>query len=193
MYDDSGLWPKWFVKKMAGKNWNRLNKYEQNIAYIDPWGMYKMGQAEGIVKKWGMHYYGKAWDRDNIQANAFRHAFLSAVATFMIGGARTKKFTDAHEAEAIMNPNFVAGSKMDLFNNARGREIGELYAQKWSAFRSVCMSYGGSRISSPQKIIDYFYYFGVKISLGGDHYANLALMAQTAAGQGNGKVLKWIS
>ena len=176
MVDDEGYWPKWLVRLFSSKaqkaQLDSLNLAEQKAAYKDPFGAKAMGKAQDLAYKWGKHYYGSIYNDDNIQANAFRHAMWNAAGVFLIGASRTKAFTDAHEWGTS-----GASTDMDYFNNAAGRKIGQLYLDE-----VITISFKK----------DSFTYYGVKIPLYGDHYANIALMVKTAANQGKGKVLKWI-
>jgi len=180
MVDDNGYWPEKLVKKLAGASWDKLNAEERRVACKDPLGARSMGTAQQLAYSWGKHYYGLIYNDDNIQANAFRHAFWNAAGVLLIGSSRTKKFTDAHEWGTSGE-----STNMDYFNNAAGRVIGELYKQNMN-------TYHWPAGSKTRNTTGFFYYYGVKISVTGDHYANLALMVKTAANQGNGKVLKWI-
>ncbi|ORX92093.1 hypothetical protein K493DRAFT_142377, partial [Basidiobolus meristosporus CBS 931.73] len=58
----------------------------------------------------------------NGKADAFRHCYWSALMTISIGESQAKEVGDAHE---VFGQNSAAASSMDLFNNARGREIGK--------------------------------------------------------------------
>ncbi|ORX92095.1 hypothetical protein K493DRAFT_226522, partial [Basidiobolus meristosporus CBS 931.73] len=67
-------------------------------------------------------HYGKG--------DAFRHCYWNALMTIRFGADQAQKVADSHEDNGN---NLSAESKMDLFNNAQGREIGNLYKTSKSA------------------------------------------------------------
>ena len=63
----------------------------------------------------------------NGKGDAFRHAFWNALSTVRIGESLTEQLTTAHEDRSAP-PGYPAAdyakeTQMDLYNNARGREI----------------------------------------------------------------------
>ena len=187
MIDEDGCWPEWLVRKIAGEErWGKLNEKEKKLACKDPFGANNMNKAWRLTDKWGVEMMGDAYWGDNNIGNAFRHAFWNAAGTFMMGASKTKKFTDAHEWG-----EYGQSTIMDSFNNKAGRSIATLYKKELKRYQKS-LPQGMSRVSGSGAYIDYFYYYNVKISLTGDHYANIALMVNTATNQGNGVVLRWI-
>ena len=153
-----------------------MNENERNLALNDPIAAYKMQKSRKLAISWGEKMMGEDFAGDDTKGNAFRHAFWSATAVQMMGEEKTKVFTDAHE----IDPE-TPSAKMDLFNNERGIEIGNLYMsqmEKGMAHRNLGMA-------------DYntFDYYGVTISVTGNHYENLALMVKTAV---DNNVLTWL-
>ena len=63
----------------------------------------------------------------NGQGDAFRHAVWSALSTVRIGGTLTSQLTTAHENRptptGYTEAQYNAEKQMDLYNNARGREL----------------------------------------------------------------------
>jgi len=176
-------WPPWlvdlFISKKDKKFINEeLNDEERALMYRDPFGAQKIKNARDIAFEKGMQIYGEElYDLDDIEANAFRHAYWNAIGTFDIGAKRTKAFTDAHEA-GYSGPS----TDMDFYNNDKGREIALMYMAEINK----------PSVGRPEDIPKSFLYYGVSIPLTGNHYENLALMVKTAADQGNGVVLMWL-
>jgi len=149
----------------------------------DPFGARVIGgRARDITFQWERVFFRRDFGRDGTRANAFRHAMWNAVGVWLIGRTRTQRLTDAHEW-CIIDRH----SRMDLRNNAAGRRIGQLYLDRHSRSWSFCDRRGWV-FTGP----NHFYYEGIRISLVGDHFSNMARMVHRATQRGNGRILTWL-
>ena len=63
-------------------------------------------------------------------ANAYKHAYWSALSTKLVGEKMSRLFLNAHEFGWIdENLNNMDAMRMDLNNNWRGREVAKNYPQ----------------------------------------------------------------
>lgn len=91
-----------------------------------PWNMLNCSRAKNAADK-AFANTNKAFPNQphhNNAADAFRHCNWSGLMTFTMGGVLAKTFGDMHE-DYPGNPE--KEKKMDLHNNARGREYGGVY------------------------------------------------------------------
>jgi|GEM_PF-4179862 len=81
-----------------------------------------------MAEQYMEYYYDNTGDYGfyNGIGDAFRHTYWNASATWKLGSEKVKELTDAHE-DRVPNPDNPFEYKeveMDLYNNQRGREIG---------------------------------------------------------------------
>jgi Glucodextranase, domain B len=103
---------------------------------IDCINMYQIGkEAERWAEKFEVELGGGIFGGC---ADAARHAYLSALASQMLGPVSAKEFLDAHE---FSNDNGCTDNNMDLMNNAKGPAIGEeaLANQECIGLNRVCI------------------------------------------------------
>lgn len=76
-------------------------------------------------KKYGFKIGNGKYDTWNNEADAFKHAYMQAVAQFNWGGFISGFGGYYHEIEGLKNNQPIAEANMDLWNNEIGREIGQ--------------------------------------------------------------------
>lgn len=72
----------------------------------------------------------------NRKGDAVKHTLWNALSTIYIGATLTKQLTDAHEEITFDSgyQNHYKEKQMDLYNNAKGRELGNQYGGTYAIF-----------------------------------------------------------
>ena len=116
--------------------WDNLNNEEKKFVVAHP------EEAALFLKsaRWAQEDTLANFDdtRDGTRANAFQHAFWSALMTQSGGASYAEQFSDAHEsipAGVSLNQSQTTRRNMDFYNNNVGRQIA--LSNPWTSDRQA--------------------------------------------------------
>jgi RHS repeat-associated protein len=122
--DKNGEWPKFLVDML--KNAYSVNDKEANFALSHYPSAKKARFCQERTYTIGKSIFGEdKYNKDDIDANAFRHAFWSAYMTATLGYDMAKQIGDNHEYGQTGEK-----TEMDQTNNKIGRQIGMMYYRR---------------------------------------------------------------
>lgn len=104
------------------EHFESLNKEERRLCWANPIECLNVKSAADHATAWAAAQEGSG--AHNGPQDAMRHAMWNARMTQMIGPERTKAWADAHESSSTV----PAETRMDLHNNAAGRQVGSTYS-----------------------------------------------------------------
>ena len=121
--DQNGEWPD-FVDYYINKYYG-LKSSERKLAREHPFAALVVDRNQTFVLDIEKALFKKNTNNQiNKEPDAFRHTFLSALNSWLLGPELAKKFGDAHE-DFPANPENQ--KEMDLYNNSVGYELGKLF------------------------------------------------------------------
>ncbi len=91
---------------------------------IDEFNKEMYAKTKKYQKQYGFEIGTGSYDTYNNEADAFKHAFMQAVAQFNWGGVISRIGGYYHELDGYLKNQPIAEANMDLWNNEIGREIG---------------------------------------------------------------------
>jgi len=119
------------------QSWNSKTPAEKKAFLTAPIPGIKGYKAAKSATSIGKNIYGNTIvEDDHNTANAYKHTLWNAIMTYEIGREFAKIYADAHED----GQTDMDATNMDLYNNAIGREIGDIYKynENLAMQKSIC-------------------------------------------------------
>ncbi len=124
------LTPEEVVSGITGEI-GKLSIGEAALAVSNPLAAFKVNDNKTLAEKFTKQYFGKSWNEDTTEANAFKHAIWQALNSRSLGPDLAIMFASAHENkpkndsnEEYLKTTLYNATNMDLQNNAIGIAIG---------------------------------------------------------------------
>lgn len=96
----------------------QLNDIEKELAKKHPMAAIQAHWARNTANTITEGLFGKDWNSDDTQANAFKHCLWNALMAYTMGEDLARQFGEAHEH--YTKAEHPESSEMDLFNNEVG-------------------------------------------------------------------------
>ncbi len=131
-HDPTGrlIWPfeqisQWFHGKIDEEIAKRpnVNEKEKAYAHSEPWNAYLGASYATRAENLGKAIFGKHWDDDDIDANAFRHCVWNIIMAMNIDEMVAETIATNHE-DGQLGTEYNDNATMDLHNNEVGRSLG---------------------------------------------------------------------